>query len=179
MKKLIIVSLVFVSVITWLYTSSCSNNKANTTDSEELISYNFQIRPIFSDRCFKCHGPDANKRQAGLRLDIPEEAYKALQEHPRAHAIVRGNPELSELFVRVSSTDTSIRMPPPESHLPTLTEPEIALIKKWIQQGAKYETHWAFVAPVKLVLPKVKNTDWTKNEIDYFVLQQLENKGLS
>jgi len=178
MKKLIIVSLVFVSVIIWLYTSSCSDNKANATDNEELISYNFQIRPIFSDKCFKCHGPDANKRQAGLRLDIAEEAYKALKEHPRAHAIVPGNPELSELFYRVSSTDTSIQMPPPESHLPSLTEPEIAIIKKWIQQGTKYEPHWAYVAPVKSPLPKIKNSDWPKNEIDYFILQQLEKRNL-
>src|SRR6476646_9283278 len=167
MKKLIIGSLVLACAAIWLYTSSCSD-KTTATGNEEMISYNFQIRPIFSDKCFKCHGPDANKREAGLRLDIAEEAYKALKEHPRAHAIVPGNPDLSELFVRVSSTDTSIQMPPPESHLPSLTEPEIALIKKWIQQGAKYEPHWAFVAPKKPAVPKVNNEKWCKNEIDYF-----------
>ena len=70
-------------------------------------------------------------------------------------------------------------MPPPESHLPALTEPEIAIIKKWIQQGAKYERHWAFVAPKKPALPKVKNTKWPKNDIDYFVLQQLEKRDLA
>src|SRR5918996_1661817 len=125
MKKLIVVSLILVCAAIWLYTSSCSDKKTDATDDEELISYNFQVRPIFSDKCFKCHGPDANKRQAGLRLDIAAEAYKALKEHPRAHAIVPGNPELSELFYRVSSTDTSVMMPPPESHLPSLTEPEV------------------------------------------------------
>ena len=177
MKNLIIVSLVLACAVTWLYSSSCSD-KTTATGNEELISYNFQIRPIFSDKCFKCHGPDANKREAGLRLDIAEEAYKALKEHPRAHAIVPGNPDLSELFVRVSSSDTSIQMPPPESHLPSLTEPEIALIKKWIQQGAKYEPHWAFVAPKKPAVPKVSNAKWCKNEIDYFVLQQLEKRNL-
>ena len=162
----------------WLSNSSCSH-KNDVQNNDELISYNFQIRPIFSDKCFKCHGPDANKRQAGLRLDIPEEAYKALKEHPRAHAIVPGNPTLSEMFLRVSSTDTAIQMPPPESHLPALTEQEIATIKKWIEQGAKYEQHWAFVAPKKPVLPQIKNTNWPKNEIDYFVLQQLEKRGLA
>src|SRR4030095_4421326 len=176
MKKLIIVSLILVCAITWLNTSSCSD-KPTSTGNEEMISYNFQIRPIFSDKCFKCHGPDANKREAGLRLDIAAEAYKALKEHPRAHAIVPGNPDLSELFVRVSSTDTSIQMPPPESHLPSLTEPEITVIKKWIQQGAKYEPHWAFVAPKKPAVPKVNNAKWCKNEIDYFALQQLEKRN--
>jgi len=177
MKKLIIVSLVLACAVACLHTSTCSD-KTTATGNEGLISYNFQIRPIFSDKCFKCHGPDANKREAGLRLDIAEEAYKALKEHPRAHAIVPGNPDLSELFVRVSSTDTSIQMPPPESHLPSLTEPEIAIVKKWIQQGAKYEPHWAFVAPKKPELPKVNKAKWCKNEIDYFVLQQLEKRNL-
>src|SRR6478672_6218687 len=159
MKNLIIVSLVLACAVTWLYSSSCSD-KTTATGNEELISYNFQIRPIFSDKCFKCHGPDANKRQAGLRLDIAEEAYKALKEHPRAHAIVPGNPNLSEMFLRISSTDTAIQMPPPESHLPVLTDPEIRIIKKWIEQGARYEKHWAFVPPVKPAFPKIKNTKW-------------------
>jgi hypothetical protein len=178
MKKLFVISAIFSCLVLVLYSSSCSRkNEAQNDDG--LISYNFQIRPIFSDKCFKCHGPDANKRQAGLRLDIPEEAYKALKEHPRAHAIVPGKPDLSEMFLRVSSTDTAIMMPPPESHLPALTEQEIVTIKKWIEQGAKYERHWAFIAPKKSPLPKVKNTKWLKNEIDYFVLQQLEKKELS
>jgi hypothetical protein len=162
MKKLIIASLILGCTGIWLYISSCTDKKT-TTGHEELISYNFQIRPIFSDKCYKCHGPDANKRQAGLRLDIAEEVYKALKEHPRAHAIVPGNPGLSELFVRVSSTDTSIQMPPPESYLPALTAPEIAIVKKWIEQGAKYEPHWAFVAPKKSPLPKVNDAKWCKN----------------
>lgn len=159
-----------------MYSSSCNENSA--VDNSDSISYNFQVRPILSDKCFKCHGPDANKRQAGLRLDIASEAYKALKEHPRAHAIVPGKPELSELWLRVSSPDTSYQMPPADSHLPVLNETELSIIKKWIEQGAKYEPHWAFVAPVKPVLPQVKNTAWPKNEIDYFVLQRLEKIGL-
>ena len=93
MKKLLVISALFISSALWLYNSSCSG-KNEKQDDNELISYNFQVRPIFSDKCFKCHGPDANKSQAGLRLDIAEEAYKALKEHPRAHAIVPGNPDL-------------------------------------------------------------------------------------
>lgn len=178
MKKILILSAI-LSVVTILQFSSCKNDSNKDADEPGIISYNFQIRPILSDKCYNCHGPDANKRQAGLRLDIAEEAYKALQEHPRAHALVPGNPDLSELFVRVSTTDTSIMMPPPTSHRPALTEEEIALIKKWIQQGAKYEKHWAFVPPKKVALPKVKNKEWAKNEIDLFVLQQLEKRNLS
>ena len=176
MKKLLIISVLVFCIVVCMYSSSCNENSA--VDNSDSISYNFQVRPILSDKCFKCHGPDANKRQAGLRLDIASEAYKALKEHPRAHAIVPGKPELSELWLRVSSPDTSYQMPPADSHLPVLNETELSIIKKWIEQGAKYEPHWAFVAPVKPVLPQVKNTAWPKNEIDYFVLQRLEKIGL-
>jgi hypothetical protein len=181
MKKAFVVLLLTVCVFVVTYISSCNHRNANNNaaGSEDVVSYNFQIRPILSDKCYNCHGPDANKRQAGLRLDIAEEAYKALQDHPRAHALVPGKPMLSELFLRVSSTDTSIKMPPPASNLPALTEAEVALIKKWIEQGAKYETHWAFVPPKKRSLPTVENKKWPKNEIDYFILQQLEKKGLT
>src|SRR5690606_25934007 len=81
------------------------------------VSYNFDIRPILSDKCFICHGPDANKRQAGLRLDIPEEAYKSLADNPGAHALVPGDPSQSQVFLRISSPDSSWRMPPAESNL--------------------------------------------------------------
>lgn len=143
-----------------------------------MISYNFQVRPILSDKCYNCHGPDANKREAGLRLDIAEEAYKALKEHPRAHAITPFDPESSELFVRINSTDTAIRMPPPSSNLQPLNKEEIEVIRRWIKQGAKYEPHWAFMAPRKSTLPEVNNPGWCRNEIDRFVMQQLERNNL-
>jgi hypothetical protein len=117
-KKLLAILLLLIVSIICLYFSSCSHNKI---DDVEKISYNFQVRPIFSDKCFKCHGPDANKRQAGLRLDIEEEAYKALKEHPRAHAIVPGFPDSSEVYLRITSTDTDYRMPPVESYMTPLT----------------------------------------------------------
>lgn len=142
------------------------------------ISYNFQVRPILSDKCYACHGPDANKREAGLRLDIQEEAYKALKENPGAHAIVPGKPNLSEVFLRISSTDTSIRMPPASGNLPALTPEEIAIIKTWIAEGAKYEPHWAFSPPKKAILPDVQNTAWPRNEIDHFVLRSMEAHDL-
>ena len=103
----------------------------------EIVSYNYDVRPILSDKCFSCHGPDAKKREAGLRLDLESEAYKALQEHPSKHALVPGKPELSEVFQRITTTDSSLVMPVASSKLPRLTENEIAIIKKWIEQGAK------------------------------------------
>ena len=144
----------------------------------DQISYNFDIRPILSDNCFACHGPDANKREAGLRLDIAAEAYKALQENPTAHALVPGKPELSAVYQRISSQDTTQQMPPAGSNL-KLTSREIQLIRKWIKQGARYESHWAFVPPKKPALPQIKQKDWVRNEIDYFILEKQEQKGLS
>ncbi|TBX23990.1 cytochrome C [Jiulongibacter sediminis] len=154
--------------------NSC-NTTTDTKDSD-LVDYNFQIRPILSDRCFKCHGPDANKREADLRLDTPEGAYAALKENPEAHALVKGKPMLSEVFLRITSEDSTLRMPPPESNL-SLNEQEISLIKKWIEQGAEYKPHWAFIKPEKTELPKA-DEDWVKNEIDYFVYSKARKKGL-
>lgn len=178
MKKIYIIGLIVVFVVIAVVTFRYITNGSSGRTADQEVSYNFQIRPILSDKCYACHGPDANKREASLRLDIAEEAYKALKEHPKAHALVPGKPELSELFLRVSSTDTSYRMPPASSNLPALNPEEIELIRKWIEQGAKYEKHWAFVAPVKAPLPKVKKEQWPKNEIDYFVLHKMEEKGL-
>ncbi len=141
------------------------------------ISYNFQVRPILSDKCFACHGPDANKREAGLRLDVEENAFAALKDNPQAFALVPGSPDQSAVYHRISTTDTSLIMPPVSSNL-TLTEGEIAIIKKWIEQGAKYEQHWAFVPPVSPELPKIKNTGWPRNEIDHFILSNMEKQGL-
>ncbi len=145
----------------------------------ETVSYNFHIRPIFSDKCFKCHGPDASKRQAGLRLDIADSAFVPLKETKGAFALVAGKPEQSELYKRVSSIDTSYQMPSPDAHLGTLSKHEIQLIRKWIQQGAKYEKHWAFTAPKRPDLPKVENEKWVKNGIDRFVLNRLEQMNLA
>src|SRR5438128_12456063 len=134
MKKLIIISLVLVCAVIWLNTSSCADKKTDATGKEELISYNFQIRPILTDKCFKCHGPDANKRQAQLRLDIADSAFAPLKETKGAFALVPSKPAESELYKRISSHDTAYMMPDPESHLGALSEYEIKLFKKWIEQ---------------------------------------------
>ncbi len=143
----------------------------------EVVSYNFDIRPILSDKCFACHGPDANKQEAGLRLDNAESAYAQLKSG-KAFAIVPGNPEASELYKRITSSDPDYQMPTPESHLGLLSEKEIDLLKRWIEQGGKYEKHWAFVKPKQSALPEVNDDSWPINEIDYFILAQMEEKGL-
>lgn len=144
----------------------------------DVVSYNFHIRPILSDKCFKCHGPDVSKQKAGLRLDYAKFAYAPLTEMKGAFAIVPGKPEESELYKRIASTDSTYMMPDPESHLGALNAYEIKLFEKWIRQGAKYETHWAFISPKKNPLPAVKDAAFPKNEIDYFILNKQEALGL-
>ena len=151
----------------------------NNTKEEKPISYNHDIRPILSDKCFSCHGPDVTKMKAGLRLDKPETALAELTKNKGHYAIVPGSPEKSELIRRIESTDPNVIMPQPESHLAKLTPEEINIFKRWIKEGAKYEKHWSFVAPIKTVLPKIENDDWVKNEIDYFIAEKIEEKNLS
>lgn len=154
------------------------NSTLKKKTSDETISYNFNIRPILSDKCFACHGPDAKKREAGLRLDMAESAYSKLKDG-KGVAIFPGNPEKSELYKRITSIDPEYQMPTPESHLGLLNETEISTVKKWIEQGGKYEKHWAFTAPVLPALAEVDKKDWPKNEIDYFVLNKMEGAGLA
>lgn len=169
------VTVLVLVMATILVISSCLNKNSHD-NLPDKVSYNFHIRPILSDKCFKCHGPDANKRQGQFRLDIPDSAFAPLKETKGAFALVPGKPAESELYKRISSTDTSYMMPAPESHLGALSQYEIKLFKKWIEQGAHYETHWAFRPPEKEPLPKINNKEWAKNEIDYFILKKLDEK---
>lgn len=155
------------------------NQRSASGNIAGAVSYNFHIRPILSDKCFVCHGPDANKRAAHLRLDNPESAYAPLKETKGAFAIVPGKPDESELYKRIISTDPAYQMPAAESHLGLLNGHEISLIRKWIQQGAKYEKHWAFMPPVKPAPPSVNDQQWPKNELDHFILAAMQEKGLT
>ncbi len=141
------------------------------------INFNFNVKPILSDKCYACHGPDANKRKAGLRLDIESDAKAELPENPGLYAIVPNEASKSELISRIYSDDESAMMPPADSNL-KLAEHEKGILKKWIDQGAKFEPHWAFVPPKKADIPKVKDESWPKNEIDDFILSTMENKGM-
>ncbi|WP_346237206.1 PSD1 and planctomycete cytochrome C domain-containing protein [Niabella insulamsoli] len=158
--------------------SGCKNTSSKNSGSD-LISYNYEVRPILSDKCFACHGPDKNKQEAGLRLDIEKFAKAPLKETKGAFAIVPGKPGESELIKRITSTDPAYQMPTPESHLGVLNEDEINILTQWIEQGAKYEKHWAFISPEKAALPEIDDEAWPRNEIDFFIANKLEQKGLA
>lgn len=138
----------------------------------ERIDFNFHIKPILSDRCFACHGPDNNSRKAGLRLDTEEGAFSALKES-KGHAIVKENLAKSAIYQRLISKDSEEVMPPPNSNL-KLSEYEIALIGRWIEQGAEWKKHWSFIPPQKPEIPQVVEKSFIKNPIDNFILQKLE-----
>ena len=139
------------------------------------VSFNREVLPILSDKCFHCHGPDKDKREAGLRLDVREEALK---ENDGVIAIVPGNAKESEAILRILSTDKEEMMPPPKSHL-VLTDAEKGILKKWIEEGAVYQPHWSFVPPPGTIPPpKVADEKWPVNDIDRFVLARLEEEKL-
>lgn len=141
------------------------------------VDYNLHVKPILSDRCFACHGPDKNKQQAGLRLDTPEGAYEALTKSGHT-AIVPGNLAKSELYHRIISNDPDVMMPTPKSNL-SLTVDEKAMLVRWIEQGAEYKEHWSLIAPTLPQLPTVNDGKWVKNDIDRFVLSKQEAKKLT
>lgn len=144
----------------------------------DTIDYIFHVKPILSDRCYSCHGPDENVREAGLRLDTKEGAYAAIGEHLDKYAIVSGNTQLSQLVFRINTPDKEKMMPPATSNL-SLTEYEKLLLTKWVEQGAVWKDHWAFVPPVKRGLPKISNPEFANNEIDYFIIKKLEENNLA
>jgi hypothetical protein len=177
-RKKYITLFVVILLVAGLTSGVLYFNNHSQIHKESEISYNRDIRPLLSDKCFACHGPDANKRKAGLRLDLQEGAYAELMENKGHFAIVPGSPEESELIKRIESTDPAKLMPLPESNLPKLTSEEIELFRKWINNGAKYEKHWAFVTPVKASVPEIGKKSWVYNEIDNFILQKIEEEGL-
>ena len=139
------------------------------------VQFNRDIRPILSDKCFYCHGPDDKNRKAGLRLDTFEGATK---DRGGYRAITVGKPDESELLRRVTSHEAGEMMPPPSASKGAITPAEAALLRRWIEQGAKYQGHWAFQPLTAIQPPAVKNTKWVHNGIDNFILARLEREGL-
>jgi len=133
------------------------------------VEFNRDVRPILSDSCFQCHGPDKARRKADLRLDSEEGATKVLG---------RDDPARSELIRRITSADASERMPPPKSGR-TLTAAQSDILRRWVVQGSPWQKHWSFLPPVRPPLPTVKNGAWPRNGIDRFILARLEREGLS
>ena len=144
----------------------------------ESISYNFDVKPILSDKCYTCHGPDPKSVQGELRLDIVDHWYRISEEDSNKQIIFPGDVSKSELVDRIHSTRASHLMPPPESNL-ELTEREKIILEKWIEQGAEWDRHWAYNPPVKKK-PRANDKDgWSTHIIDRFVVQQMDKKGLS
>ena len=139
------------------------------------VSFSREIRPILSDRCFKCHGPDGNARKKGLRFDVPDGQLDARADG--TSIIKAGAPEESEMFLRITSEKPSRRMPPAASNL-TLKPEEVALIRRWIEEGAPFERHWSFIPVAEVPVPALKGGAAAANPIDAFVLEKLEAEGL-
>ena len=143
------------------------------------VSFNRDIRPILSNKCFSCHGPDKHERKAELRLDISEGSDGAYREKDGNFALKPGSIDDSELWHRIISEDSEEVMPPPEANKKLLTVQEKELIKAWINSGAKYEKFWAFEKPKQPDLPKVQNGKWSDEPIDLFVMKKLESSGIT
>ena len=141
------------------------------------VDFNQDIKPILSDKCFICHGPDKAKVKAGLQLHLPELAFTELKGSQGKYAIKPGNLNQSQLIHRILSDDPDVVMPEPESHL-KLSDQEKALLIKWISQGAEYKEHWAFLAPQTPQIPQVKLKKKVANPIDNFILAKLEQENL-
>jgi mono/diheme cytochrome c family protein len=139
------------------------------------IEFNRDIRPIFSDHCYACHGPDSEKRKAGLRLDLKEGALAQLKSDD--YAIVPGHPEQSTLVERTSASNEDDVMPPVKTGK-QLTGKQIELLRTWIAQGAAWQPHWSFIKPERPALPAVKNRRWPRNPIDAFIVARLEQEKL-
>jgi hypothetical protein len=151
--------------------------EASKPKSKSSIDFNRDIRPILSDHCFACHGPDENKRKAQLRFDVKEGAFKPAKSGEVA--IVPGDPAHSPLVARITSKDEDEVMPPPKSGKEPLTPDQIGKLKTWIAEGAPWQEHWAFITPQRPPVPEVKNKRGIRNEIDNFVLARLEKERLA
>ena len=148
---------------------------ASAADRGTAIEFDRDVRPIFSENCYTCHGPDEKKRKAGLRLDLKNDAFKKLDSGD--FAIVAGKPDQSRLLDVISlPPDDDDHMPPAKTGK-KLTAAQVSLLKCWITEGAKWAGHWSYAAPERPAVPEVKNKNWPRNEIDRFVLAELQKRG--
>lgn len=166
MKSLCSLAAVISAMLLWTGSSLAA---------EDQVDFNRDIRPLLSGKCFNCHGPDPDSREAGLRLDLEE--FAKAETDGGTTAVVPGKPDESELLARIHAEDESMRMPPAEMGKP-LSEQEKQLFRKWIEQGAPFEQHWSFTPPQKVEPPQVARPDWVRSPIDAFILQRLEKEGL-
>jgi len=186
MKQKIILILIFGFCIAVVYafaarTFDRSEDTYASMKLPETVNYNFHIKPILSDNCYICHGPDANERKAGLRLDLEETAFQELRDSPGEYAFIAGNSKESKAYWHMITEDAKEMMPPPDSKL-YLNSYEKRLIEKWIEQGAKFQKHWAYLSPEKKEVPQIPSSDptsdWQQNEIDGFILEKLKEMNI-
>ncbi|HEX5219397.1 MAG TPA: PSD1 and planctomycete cytochrome C domain-containing protein [Verrucomicrobiae bacterium] len=149
--------------------------QSSGANSPAKVDFNRDVRPILSDNCYACHGPDSEKRKAGLRLDVKEGALAKLKSD--AVAVVPGHPEQSALVERITTRNEDDLMPPPDTGK-HLSEKQVELLKRWIAEGAEWKPHWSFIKPESPALPAVKNKKWPRNPIDSFILARLEQEKL-
>ena len=170
----------FVVLSLLLFWSACTDRHAYSPEVAarlpEVIDYNYHVKPILSDRCYTCHGPDENARKANLRLDIKEGAYGSMYEG-QTKAIVPYKISKSAMYHHIWSDDSTQLMPPPESNL-RLSDYEKAILTKWIEQGAAWKRHWAFIPLEQISVPEVSNQDWPNNPIDHFIGKKLEKNNM-
>ena len=140
----------------------------------DVVEFNRDVRPILSETCYACHGPDANKREAELRLDTEAGLFGT---NSKTKPVVAGTLGASELIQRVTSADPEQLMPPVDSGK-KLSPRDIAVLEKWIEQGAKWQGHWAYLKPVRPAVPNANEVGFSRNEIDRFVLTKLSAAGL-
>jgi hypothetical protein len=167
-----------IAPVLGLLTAALASAGAAEPALPAAVQFNRDVRPIMANTCFKCHGPDLKANKADLRLDLPENARMARRDKTGrvSTPIVPGNPGASEVWRRVSSADASQVMPPADSlHLLSARDKEV--IRRWIEQGAVYEPHWAYIAPAKAAPPAAGT--WARNPIDAFVLRELSEHGIS
>jgi mono/diheme cytochrome c family protein len=143
--------------------------------AEQPVEFNRDVRPILADHCFACHGPDARQRQAELRLDTGESADPKRQA---SGVVVAGKPEASELFLRVSSSDPDVRMPPPDKG-GRLTAAEIATLRQWIADGGRWQKHWSLIPVTRPKLPQTRHLESARSGLDTFILARLQKEGLA
>ena len=173
--RVVVSSMLFVAALVLTPGSGQTSGVEAADQGTTKIDFDREIRPLLSDRCFRCHGPNEKDRKGAFRLDQEKSALGKAEsgEHP----IVPGKPESSELIRRITADDVSERMPPQDSGK-TLSKSEIELLRRWIQEGAAWRQHWAFVPQARPAEPPVKDLHWAGSAIDRFVLARLEAEGL-
>ena len=158
-------------LVTWWLASGPqlqAQETQTTAGGTPTVDFQRDVRPILSDTCYKCHGPDEQDREAGLRLDTQDGILES-------GAVVAGDLEASELFHRIASDDPDLLMPPPDSGR-QLTEAQRQTLRRWIEQGAQWQQHWSLVPPTKPNVPAVEPSDWCRNPIDHFILQRVATR---